>query len=143
MIRLRIPSRTGECNQTQLISFFPAVRNQEREAPLNHLHLIHQLSICQTRESCQRNPVSLQKKKQSHEYLLKSVQSLHFSPFRPLTAEYQYATTYRGIRSYKYSADFGDTSTEPELKCYCRTPTTCMKKGVHDVSRCAGERYCT
>ena len=63
MIRLRIPSRTGECNQTQLISFFPAVRNQEREAPLNHLHLIHQLSICQPRESCQRNPVSLQKKK--------------------------------------------------------------------------------
>nr|WNX29034.1 sensory neuron membrane protein 2 [Odontotermes formosanus] len=57
---------------------------------------------------------------------------------RALVAEYQYATTYRGIRSYKYSADLGDTSTDPELGCYCRTPTTCLKKGVHDVSRCAG-----
>ncbi|GFG37746.1 hypothetical protein Cfor_06985 [Coptotermes formosanus] len=60
---------------------------------------------------------------------------------RPLIAEYQYATTYRGIRSYKYSADFGDTSTDPELKCYCRTPTTCLKKGVHDISRCADQGH--
>jgi hypothetical protein len=66
----------------------------------------------------------------------------YFLSFRPLIAEYQYATTYRGIRSYKYSADFGDTSTDPELKCYCRTPTTCLKKGVHDISRCAGENCC-
>jgi hypothetical protein len=66
-----------------------------------------------------------------------------FSHFRAVVAEYQYATTYRGIRCYKYSADFGDTSADPELKCFCRTPTTCLKKGVHDVSRCAGENYCT
>ncbi|XP_069696282.1 sensory neuron membrane protein 1-like [Periplaneta americana] len=53
-------------------------------------------------------------------------------------AEYQYQTTYSGIRAFKYAVDLGDTSTDPELKCYCTTPETCLKHGVHDISRCAG-----
>jgi hypothetical protein len=46
---------------------------------------------------------------------------------------------YKGIHSFRYSADFGDMSTDPELKCFCTTPDTCMKKGVHDLTRCSGK----
>ncbi|PNF38576.1 Sensory neuron membrane protein 1 [Cryptotermes secundus] len=57
---------------------------------------------------------------------------------RAAVAEYQYATTYSGIRSYKYSGHFGDISADPDLKCHCTTPSTCLKRGVHDISRCTG-----
>nr|AMA98188.1 chemosensory protein [Blattella germanica] len=57
---------------------------------------------------------------------------------RSAGAEYQYATTYNGIRSYKYTADFGDITNDENLKCFCTTPSTCLKRGVHDITRCTG-----
>lgn len=57
---------------------------------------------------------------------------------RSIGAEYKESIVYKGIHSYSYGADFGDMSSDPQLKCFCTTPTTCMKKGIHDLTRCSG-----
>lgn len=36
----------------------------------------------------------------------------------------------------RYEADFGDMSANEDMKCYCPTPGTCLRKGVFDVSKC-------
>jgi hypothetical protein len=59
--------------------------------------------------------------------------------YRSIGAEYKKDIVYKGIHSYSYGADFGDMSTDPELKCFCTTPDTCLKKGVHDLTRCSGK----
>lgn len=63
----------------------------------------------------------------------------HSVTYRSIGAEYKESIVYKGIHSFSYSAGFGDMSTDPELKCFCTTPDTCMKKGVHDLTRCAGK----
>ncbi len=30
-------------------------------------------------------------------------------------------------------------STEPDLKCFCPTNTTCLKKGAFDLTKCIGK----
>ena len=63
--------------------------------------------------------------------------------YRSIGAVYKESIVYKGIQSYSYSADFGDMSSDPELKCFCTTPTTCMKKGIHDLTRCSGNTRCS
>jgi hypothetical protein len=65
----------------------------------------------------------------------------HAIPCRSIGAVYKESVVYKGIHSFRYSADFGDMSTDPELKCFCATPETCMKKGVHDLTRCSGKAW--
>jgi hypothetical protein len=65
------------------------------------------------------------------------------STYRSIGAVYKEAIVYKGIHSYSYGADFGDMSSDPELKCFCSTPTTCMKKGIHDLTRCSGKTRCS
>jgi hypothetical protein len=60
---------------------------------------------------------------------------------RSIGAVYTESIVYKGIHSFKYSAGFGDMSTDPELKCFCTSPDTCMKKGVHDLTRCSGNTF--
>ncbi|KAJ9589998.1 hypothetical protein L9F63_016890, partial [Diploptera punctata] len=57
---------------------------------------------------------------------------------RSAAAEYQSATTYHGVRSFKYTADFGDITNDENLKCFCTTPSSCLQRGVHDTTRCTG-----
>ncbi|XP_069694772.1 sensory neuron membrane protein 1-like [Periplaneta americana] len=45
---------------------------------------------------------------------------------------------FKGIKGFLFNANFGDMSTDPKLKCFCTTPDTCMKKGIHDTTRCTG-----
>lgn len=44
---------------------------------------------------------------------------------------------YKGIPVWLYELEFGD-QTKLEEKCYCPTNTTCLKKGVIDISKCGG-----
>jgi hypothetical protein len=45
---------------------------------------------------------------------------------------------FKGIKGRIYSADFGDMSNDPDLNCFCTTPKSCLKRGVHDLTRCTG-----
>lgn len=58
--------------------------------------------------------------------------------FRSLVATYQKDTKYDGIPVRLYTANFGDMSKNPDEKCYCPTPETCLKKGVMDLMKCVG-----
>nr|AMA98190.1 chemosensory protein [Blattella germanica] len=49
--------------------------------------------------------------------------------------------TYKGFKAYTYTADFGDMSSDPQFKCFCTTPDTCLKKGVHDLTNCVGAPF--
>ncbi|KAJ4446790.1 hypothetical protein ANN_13488, partial [Periplaneta americana] len=57
---------------------------------------------------------------------------------RAMDAIYVGPIVFKGIRARIFSVDFGDMSSDPELKCYCATPKTCVKRGVHDLTRCVG-----
>ncbi|XP_076639657.1 sensory neuron membrane protein 1 [Colletes latitarsis] len=63
-----------------------------------------------------------------------------FSPdiCRSLSAHYTHKTKVKGIHTNHYTADFGDQSTNPMEKCFCPTPDTCLKKNLHDLSKCLG-----
>jgi hypothetical protein len=50
-------------------------------------------------------------------------------------------TVFKGIKGRIYSADFGDMSNDPDLKCFCTTPKSCLKRGVHDLTKCAGPSH--
>nr|UEN71286.1 sensory neuron membrane protein 1 [Gregopimpla kuwanae] len=43
-----------------------------------------------------------------------------------------------GIPANHYTAELGDMSTDPELKCFCPTEDTCLKKGLFDLFACVG-----
>lgn len=38
-----------------------------------------------------------------------------------------------------FTANLGDMSTDPELRCYCPTNDTCLKKGIMDLTKCVGQ----
>jgi hypothetical protein len=57
---------------------------------------------------------------------------------RSMAAYYTGGTKYKGLKAYTYSADFGDMSEDADLRCFCNTPHTCLKKGVHDLTKCVG-----
>ncbi|XP_066245542.1 sensory neuron membrane protein 1-like [Euwallacea similis] len=55
---------------------------------------------------------------------------------RALVAKYQKRTKYDGIPVSQYSATLGDPLRNPEEKCFCTTPQTCLKKGLIDLYKC-------
>ena len=63
----------------------------------------------------------------------------HLCLRRSIAADFKEDVTFKGIKGFKYSAGFGDMSKDPELKCFCTTPETCWKQGLHDLTRCQGE----
>ncbi|KAF7268328.1 hypothetical protein GWI33_018522 [Rhynchophorus ferrugineus] len=72
--------------------------------------------------------------------LLKKEQGLaSFAPdlCRSLIAQYQSKSKYNGIPVSVFSASLGDQSKNPDEKCYCTTPDTCLKKGLMDLLKCS------
>ncbi|KAJ9589995.1 hypothetical protein L9F63_016887, partial [Diploptera punctata] len=57
---------------------------------------------------------------------------------RSIAADFKEEVMYKGIKGFKFAAGFGDMSTDPALKCFCTTPETCWKRGLHDLTRCLG-----
>nr|WBU77220.1 sensory neuron membrane protein [Odontothrips loti] len=53
-------------------------------------------------------------------------------------AKFQKEVVFKGIPGNRYTANFGDMSTDPDKRCYCPTPDTCLKKGLIDITKCAG-----
>nr|QLI62111.1 sensory neuron membrane protein 1 [Streltzoviella insularis] len=51
---------------------------------------------------------------------------------------YQKKTSYRGIKTNRYVANIGDFANDPELQCYCESPSQCPKKGLMDLTKCIG-----
>nr|QEX08000.1 sensory neuron membrane protein 1b [Sitophilus zeamais] len=47
-------------------------------------------------------------------------------------------TTMKGLRVRLYENELGDQTNDEDEKCYCRTPTNCLKKGAFDLSKCMG-----
>ena len=44
-----------------------------------------------------------------------------------------------GLKTLRYTTDLGvDPKYNPRHKCYCRTPDSCLKKGVYDTFKCTG-----
>jgi len=68
------------------------------------------------------------------------LQSANKFILRSIAAYYTRHTTYKGYEAYTYNADFGDMSQNPDLECFCTTPDTCLKKGVHDLTNCVGKK---
>lgn len=57
---------------------------------------------------------------------------------RSLEVKYVGPKDYKGIHGYHFVADLGDMSTDPDLKCFCPTNDTCLKRGAFDVTKCTG-----
>ena len=55
---------------------------------------------------------------------------------RSLVAKYDGDDTYNDIPVSRYTADFGDTSSNLEDTCYCRSEDTCLLKGAIDMTKC-------
>ncbi|KAJ3662444.1 hypothetical protein Zmor_006794 [Zophobas morio] len=73
-------------------------------------------------------------------YLTKEEGLASFAPdlCRSLVAVYSGDTKYDGIPVRIYTATLGDMSKNPDEKCYCPTPETCLKKGMMDLFKCVG-----
>ncbi|XP_017775707.1 PREDICTED: sensory neuron membrane protein 1-like [Nicrophorus vespilloides] len=71
-------------------------------------------------------------------FLTKEEGLVSFAPdlCRVLAAYYVDDTKYAGLPVRRYSADFGDPSSNPEDQCYCQAPDKCLKKGVFDLYNC-------
>ncbi|XP_014251146.1 sensory neuron membrane protein 1-like [Cimex lectularius] len=73
-------------------------------------------------------------------FLSKDEEALSFAPdlCRSIGARYQHPTVYKGIPGNFYTATLGDMSANEDEKCFCPSPTTCLKKGAFDIYKCAG-----
>nr|WJJ63366.1 sensory neuron membrane protein 1a [Pachyrhinus yasumatsui] len=56
---------------------------------------------------------------------------------RSLVARFEKKEKYDGILVSAYNATLGDQSKNPDEKCFCTTPDTCLKKGLMDLYKCA------
>ncbi|XP_066583077.1 sensory neuron membrane protein 1-like isoform X2 [Prorops nasuta] len=57
---------------------------------------------------------------------------------RSLSAKFQQHTVTKGVKTLRYTAELGDPSTDPDLKCFCDTPDTCLTEGLYDLRQCVG-----
>ncbi|KAL1489743.1 hypothetical protein ABEB36_013678 [Hypothenemus hampei] len=57
---------------------------------------------------------------------------------RNVKLNYKGDTVYKKVSLRIYETTLGDQTNDPNEKCYCRTPDTCQKKGIVDMSRCMG-----
>ncbi|XP_034946984.1 sensory neuron membrane protein 1-like [Chelonus insularis] len=73
-----------------------------------------------------------------HAYLYSNEDVVSFTPdlCRSLSTRYQRPTKIKGIKTNRYSADLGDMSSDPEIKCLCPAPDKCLKKGLFDLYPC-------
>ncbi|KAJ1531328.1 hypothetical protein ONE63_000012 [Megalurothrips usitatus] len=55
-----------------------------------------------------------------------------------LGAKFQDKVVVKGVPGYRYTATLGDMSSEPNMRCFCPTPDTCLKRGLIDISKCSG-----
>ncbi|XP_076281251.1 sensory neuron membrane protein 1 isoform X2 [Lasioglossum baleicum] len=65
---------------------------------------------------------------------------ISFSPeiCRSVTAPYRYDSKIKGLHTYHFSADYGDVKSNPDEKCFCSTPDTCLDKDLMDLEKCVG-----
>nr|AKN78948.1 sensory neuron membrane protein 1 [Ectropis obliqua]AZB86632.1 sensory neuron membrane protein 1 [Ectropis obliqua] len=49
---------------------------------------------------------------------------------------FQKKTSYKGIKTNRYTVNIGDLANDPELNCYCDAPDKCPLKGLMDLSKC-------
>lgn len=61
-----------------------------------------------------------------------------FFNYRSITAKFEKEVVFKGIPGNRYVADFGDMSSDPDKQCYCPAPGKCLKKGLIDITKCAG-----
>ena len=75
-----------------------------------------------------------------HAYLYSNEDLVSFAPdlCRSMGIPFEKKSKVKGIHTNRYSGDLGDTSTQPELKCFCETEDTCLKQGLFDLSKCVG-----
>ncbi|XP_043284448.1 sensory neuron membrane protein 1 isoform X2 [Venturia canescens] len=74
-----------------------------------------------------------------HPYLFENEDVVSFSPDICRSMGARWDGTYTevgGIKANHYTLSFGDMSTDPELKCFCPTEDTCLKKGLYDLFPC-------
>lgn len=45
---------------------------------------------------------------------------------------------FKGIPGNRYTGNFGDMENDPDMQCYCPAPGKCLKKGLIDLTKCAG-----
>nr|WJJ63367.1 sensory neuron membrane protein 1b [Pachyrhinus yasumatsui] len=57
---------------------------------------------------------------------------------RNIKVNYINDTIYKKIKVGIYETTLGDQMHDEDQKCYCRTPDTCLKKGLLDLSKCLG-----
>ena len=57
---------------------------------------------------------------------------------RNMGVQYSHRTKVKGVNTYHYTAGLGDMTTNPEEKCYCPTPDTCLTKNLQDLYKCMG-----
>lgn len=55
---------------------------------------------------------------------------------RSIKAQFVEDLKFHGVAVRKYHADFGDMSSNPEEKCFCPSPDSCLPKGVMDLTKC-------
>ncbi|KAF7992411.1 hypothetical protein HCN44_001736 [Aphidius gifuensis] len=73
-----------------------------------------------------------------HPYLYQDEDLVSYSPdlCRSLGARFSHRSSVKGIKTNYYTAELGDTSKDPELKCFCEAPDKCLKKGLFDLFKC-------
>nr|WBU77221.1 sensory neuron membrane protein [Odontothrips loti] len=58
-----------------------------------------------------------------------------------LGAKFEKEVVLNGISGYLYTSTLGDMTSDPEMKCLCPTPDTCLKKGLIDLTKCTGAPF--
>nr|AWS20447.1 sensory neuron membrane protein 1 [Aphidius gifuensis] len=73
-----------------------------------------------------------------HPFLYQDEDVVSFAPdlCRSLGARFSHHSSVKGLKTNHYTAELGDMSKDPELKCFCQTPETCLKKGLFDLFNC-------
>ncbi|GAB1868221.1 Sensory neuron membrane protein 1 [Camponotus japonicus] len=57
---------------------------------------------------------------------------------RSISMHYRYHSRVKGVNTLHYTGDLGDMSKNPEEKCFCPTPDTCLTRNLYDLSKCIG-----
>ncbi|XP_045479908.1 sensory neuron membrane protein 1-like isoform X2 [Harmonia axyridis] len=57
---------------------------------------------------------------------------------RNVKAKFVEPMPFKGLPTDYYEGDLGDQQNDPDEKCYCPTPKTCLKTGLYDLSKCMG-----
>nr|QRF70962.1 sensory neuron membrane protein [Semiothisa cinerearia] len=64
------------------------------------------------------------------------LQSFSGDMCRPFKPWFLKKTSYRGIKTNRYTVNIGDFANDPELNCFCDAPDKCPPKGLMDLIKC-------